>query len=692
MVSWRAGDRRSAVRNRTCPITTDNNNHEVRHTHATQQTVLTHSGKFVRASKYRHVFGQAAKKELCYENLKITKNAWDSNIIHSNGKYLSVTWDASGGGAFAIIPLTEVGKAPDTVPLFRGHKGPVLDTAFNPFNSQQVASCSDDGKILLWEIPEHFTFHPDKDSVKDVTEPLKVLSGHTRKVGHIKFHPCAENVLASSSMDYTVKVWNLETGKPEISLQHKDLVTSFAFNYNGTRIATTSRDKKLRIWDLRTGEIVSEGPGHTGAKSSRVVWLGNTDRICTTGFSRLSDRQVGIWDVNDIAKGPIDGFLVIDSSSGVLIPIYDDSNQILYLAGKGDGNIRYYEYDKDELYELSQYASTDPQRGFAAAPKIAVNTRECEVLKSFKTVNDTTIEPISFIVPRKSELFQDDIYPDAPSDKPAVSASEWFGGKDVNGPLLVNMEAIFEGTAPETKESAPAVNISTLKKEATPAPAPAPKEASPAPAKTPKEPTPVATPVATKEVSKGKADDVLQSSDKVNDMLNKVVDESDDEDAARIQESNDKDDEWEEVKKPVEESKPEPKSAAKAPEPVAKVESKVEPKAEPKAERKVESKEEPKVEPKAEPKIETPKVEKEVAPNVETKTAASETAKAATPAPETKSAAAGAGQPTLRSTVDKLASLVEALESQVTKLVEANIEKNDKIHLLEEKINELLQK
>lgn len=77
------------------------------------------SGKFVRASKYRHVFGQAAKKELQYENVRVTNNAWDSNLIKSNGKYLSVNWNSSGGGAFAIVPVSEPGKLPDQVPLFR---------------------------------------------------------------------------------------------------------------------------------------------------------------------------------------------------------------------------------------------------------------------------------------------------------------------------------------------------------------------------------------------------------------------------------------------------------------------------------------------------------------------------------------------------------------------------------------------
>ncbi len=45
-----------------------------------------------------------------------------------NPEYLAVNWDASGGGAFAVIPLNEKGKLPDVIPLFRGHTAVVTDT------------------------------------------------------------------------------------------------------------------------------------------------------------------------------------------------------------------------------------------------------------------------------------------------------------------------------------------------------------------------------------------------------------------------------------------------------------------------------------------------------------------------------------------------------------------------------------
>jgi coronin-1B/1C/6 len=93
-----------------------------------------------------------------------------------------------------------------------------------------------------------------------------------------------------------------------------------------------------------------------------------------------------------------------------------------------DGNIRYYEYENDTFEYLSEYKSADPQRGLAFLPKRGLNVHENEVMRAFKTVNDQYIEPISFIVPRRAEVFQGDIYPPVTGKKPAMSAQAWFDG------------------------------------------------------------------------------------------------------------------------------------------------------------------------------------------------------------------------------------------------------------------------
>ena len=49
-------------------------------------------------------------------------------VKQANPDYLAVNWEASGGGAFAVIPINEKGRLPEQIPLFRGHTAPVLDT------------------------------------------------------------------------------------------------------------------------------------------------------------------------------------------------------------------------------------------------------------------------------------------------------------------------------------------------------------------------------------------------------------------------------------------------------------------------------------------------------------------------------------------------------------------------------------
>ena len=62
----------------------------------------------VRSSKFRHVYGVPAKREKCYDNIKITKNAHDSQFCAVNPKFLAVVTEVAGGGAFLVLPLDRV--------------------------------------------------------------------------------------------------------------------------------------------------------------------------------------------------------------------------------------------------------------------------------------------------------------------------------------------------------------------------------------------------------------------------------------------------------------------------------------------------------------------------------------------------------------------------------------------------------
>src|SRR5205823_5854233 len=58
--------------------------------------------------------------------------------------------------------------------------------------------------------------------------------------------------LASGSSDRTIKIWDTETGQELRSLQgHTDVVGSVAFTSDGTQLASWSHDGTIRFWDAR---------------------------------------------------------------------------------------------------------------------------------------------------------------------------------------------------------------------------------------------------------------------------------------------------------------------------------------------------------------------------------------------------------------------------------------------------------
>lgn len=211
-----------------------------------------------------------------------------------------------------------------------------------------------------------------------------------------------------------------------------------------------------------------------------------------------------------------------------------------------DGNIRYFELENDKFEYLSEYKSSDPQRGVAFMPKRGMNVHQNEVVRIYKSVNDTYIEPISFIVPRRSEQFQDDIYPPTVGLKPAMSASEWQAGKEAIPPKI-SMAAIYDGSGEQEVTPAqekPTVTIS----------APAPKPAEPASASEPA-PAPEPTPAITRTVPSIKEQGASMAA-----MVDKFADEDD-------KAEEDDTSSFEEVPKPIERTATSPAKAATPVEP-----------------------------------------------------------------------------------------------------------------------------
>ncbi|KAG9119776.1 Coronin-like protein crn1, partial [Ceratobasidium sp. 392] len=228
-------------------------------------------------------------------------NQPDLNSGSSTRPSAGPKWRGWGGTLLRLPPRhPPTIQAPKSHPPCARHTAPVLDVDWSPFSDSVVVSGGEDGRVLVWKVESsQFDGWGGEWRPRDF-DPVASISGSGRKVGQVLFHPIAENVVAASTVgDGTVRLWDLaNTDDAKISFTgHADTIRSLTWNPAGTLLATTCRDRKIRLFDPRAGsKAVRVGDGHGGTKSARVVWMGAPARIVTIGFSRMSERQLGVRD------------------------------------------------------------------------------------------------------------------------------------------------------------------------------------------------------------------------------------------------------------------------------------------------------------------------------------------------------------------------------------------------------------
>ena len=129
-----------------------------------------------------------------------------------------------------------------------GHIAPVFAVAFSPDGSL-LASASLDHTVRLWN--------------PKTGREVQKLEGHTFGVTAVAFSPDSL-LLASASWDQTVRLWDPKTGQETRKLEgHTDWVTAVAFSPNDSLLASASRDKTIWLWNPKTGQKIRKLEGHT---------------------------------------------------------------------------------------------------------------------------------------------------------------------------------------------------------------------------------------------------------------------------------------------------------------------------------------------------------------------------------------------------------------------------------------------
>ncbi|MBD2665932.1 WD-40 repeat protein [Richelia sinica FACHB-800] len=160
-----------------------------------------------------------------------------------------------------------------------GHNKPVWDVTFSP-DGQLLASVSLDRTIKLWSA---------QGSLQ------QTLTGHTDAVTSICFSPDGQT-LVSTGLDKTVRLWrkNADTGKFN-SLPHQTVLTETIgvykvnFSPDGQLFATGSQDGTIQLWS-QEGTLLKTLTGHQGGVND-LAFSPKGDVLASVS----DDKTVKIW-------------------------------------------------------------------------------------------------------------------------------------------------------------------------------------------------------------------------------------------------------------------------------------------------------------------------------------------------------------------------------------------------------------
>nr|CAD7430472.1 unnamed protein product [Timema monikensis] len=417
-----------------------------------------------KASKYKNAAPIVPKPESCIRDISVGSYQTYGNNIAASAAFMAFNVDHNGsanyvlarqfgqpvactlarthacqsgrtltrsGSSLAVLPIDDCGRKSKTMPLLHAHTDTVTDMDFSPFHDGLLATGSQDCLVKLWHIPE-----------KGLEESLCIaectFSHKQRRVETVCFHPTADGLLTSTSFT-TLTLWDISTEKElywvGANTEHSEVIQSLSWKKDGTLMATSCKDKQVRILDPRSSNFTHVANSHQSIKDSRVIWLGDTNRILSTGFNSGRQREVYIRDLRNFEE--CEKSLVLDSSTGILIPLYDADTGMLFLAGKGDTTISYLEVTDREPYLIEGIRHNGEQtKGACLVPKRALTVMQGEVNRLLQ-LTSTSVIPIGYQVPRKTYRdFHADLFPDTTGCEAQLSASQWFEGHNTSVPRI----------------------------------------------------------------------------------------------------------------------------------------------------------------------------------------------------------------------------------------------------------------
>lgn len=248
---------------------------------------------------------------------------WSPNssyVLTGSVDKTAIVWDASSGSlsqhfAFHSAAILDVDWQSDThfaacgsdksitlcalgerapVRTWVGHGDEVNAIAWSPARTV-LASASDDGTAKLWSTS------PGAGADKD-GGCVATLSGHSKSVYSVEWAPTGEGsrnasrdaLLATASLDSTVRLWDPATGKCRSTLaRHAAMVYTLSFSPDGEYLVSGSTDRSVYVWRVRDGSLARSYTAPSGVYD--VSFSAGGDRVsaaCANGAVAVLDLRM----------------------------------------------------------------------------------------------------------------------------------------------------------------------------------------------------------------------------------------------------------------------------------------------------------------------------------------------------------------------------------------------------------------
>ncbi|RMX67410.1 hypothetical protein DD238_003289 [Peronospora effusa] len=390
-----------------------------------------------RTSKYRTVECKCLPREQTFDQLQVSI---EHNVLAASSSTVAFIHQSNNSGAIQIKPFPETGhKSVTNIPtLVHAHPtGRVTALTFSPFHNDLLLSAGDAvATVKLWKLPS-------KEPMRqDLVTPVTVFQ-HEKTMGVVAGiipHLSADSVVATYSRPGPVRIYDLqaETLSFEVAVDEGAVVSSVAWNWDGSAMLVATQDQAVRFLDPRLNQTSTPviAAAHTGKRHVNVVWCGRTQHFITCGSDRMHEREIKLWDSRQLAKCVHRERLDM-RGVGQLFPLYDVDLNLLYVLRKGDYSVKMFEIRASNgLSALDHTALSNMTLAATLLPKSTYDTNVCEIARvlnlSASGSSVGSCEVLSYRMPRKeaTHTFQSDLYPDTLATQAAITPQEWQQGQN----------------------------------------------------------------------------------------------------------------------------------------------------------------------------------------------------------------------------------------------------------------------